>query len=76
MREQLLYVNEDKLKWALIFDLIPLALMKFVYNPMLITLLFYDEKELNQRFGENYKDYRKKVPFHISEYKRHTEREN
>ena len=53
-----------------IFDLIPLILMTFIYNPMLIALLYYEEKELNQRFGESYKDYKKKVPFLIPRFKK------
>ncbi|MFX0034238.1 MAG: methyltransferase family protein [Candidatus Hermodarchaeota archaeon] len=55
---------------SLIFDLIPLVLMTFIYNPMLIAILFYEEKELIQRFGENYIDYKKKVPFLIPCFKK------
>jgi len=49
--------------FAFIFDFIPLMLVTLIYIPMLISLLFYEEKELNQRFGEVYKNYKNKVPF-------------
>jgi protein-S-isoprenylcysteine O-methyltransferase Ste14 len=54
---------------GLIFDFIPLVLMTFVYNPLLIALLFYEEKELDQRFGDKYKDYKKNVPFLIPRFR-------
>jgi protein-S-isoprenylcysteine O-methyltransferase Ste14 len=48
---------------ALIFDFIPLILMTPIYSPMLISLLYYEEKELVQRFGKEYQKYKKEVPF-------------
>ncbi len=47
---------------AFIFDFIPLIFLTFIYTPMLISLLFYEEQELIQRFGEAYREYMCKVP--------------
>ena len=56
--------------FAFIFDLIPLVVTTILYTPMLIALLFNEEKELNQRFGEQYKNYKNEVPFLIPRFKR------
>ena len=55
---------------SFIFDFIPLMLMTPFYTPMLISLLFYEEKELIQRFAENYKSYKEKVPLLLPRIKR------
>ena len=55
---------------AFIFDFIPLILMTPIYSPMLISLLFYEEKELIRRYGEKYTEYKRKVPFLIPRLKR------
>lgn len=55
---------------SFIFDFIPLMLMTPFYTPLLISLLFYEEKELVQRFGESYKSYKEKVPLLIPRIKK------
>jgi protein-S-isoprenylcysteine O-methyltransferase Ste14 len=55
---------------GLIFDFIPMLLMTPIYSPMLIGLLFYEERELLQRYGEKYKEYKKEVPFLIPRIRR------
>ena len=55
---------------ALIFDFIPLLLMTPIYSPILIATLLYEERELIQRYGENYLDYKRKVPFLIPRFKK------
>lgn len=50
---------------ALIFDFIPMMLMTPIYSPMLISLLFYEEKELIRRYGDKYREYKNDVPFLI-----------
>ncbi|MFX0031327.1 MAG: methyltransferase family protein [Candidatus Hodarchaeota archaeon] len=51
--------------FTLIFDLVPFALLTIIYIPLLIALLTYEEKELHQRFGEEYVMYKERVPFLI-----------
>lgn len=55
---------------AFIFDFVPLMLMTPFYTPLLILLLFYEEKELIQRFGESYKNYKDRVPLLIPKIKK------
>jgi protein-S-isoprenylcysteine O-methyltransferase Ste14 len=55
---------------SFIFDFIPLMLMTPFYTPLLISLLFYEEKELIQRFGERYKNYKDNVPLLIPRIKK------
>jgi protein-S-isoprenylcysteine O-methyltransferase Ste14 len=55
---------------SFIFDFIPLMLMTPFYTPLLISLLFYEEKELIQRFGEGYRNYKGKVPLLIPRIKK------
>ncbi len=51
--------------FALALDLMPLILNTIIYTPFLIALLFYEEMELLQRFGESYTKYRDSTPFMI-----------
>jgi protein-S-isoprenylcysteine O-methyltransferase Ste14 len=55
---------------SFIFDFIPLMLMTPFYTPLLIFLLFYEEKELIQRFGASYKNYQDSVPLLIPRIKK------
>ncbi|MFX1475959.1 MAG: methyltransferase family protein [Promethearchaeota archaeon] len=51
--------------FALIFDFVPLLLVAIIYTPLQLGLLLYEERELIQRFGDGYREYRKRVRFII-----------
>ncbi|MFX1485082.1 MAG: methyltransferase family protein, partial [Promethearchaeota archaeon] len=51
--------------FALVFDFVPLLINAVLFTPIMIALLFYEERELLQRYGEEYEAYRKIVPFLI-----------
>lgn len=50
---------------ALTFDFVPFFLQAIVYTPMMLALLIYEERELVQRFGDEYKTYQRNVPLLI-----------
>ncbi|MFX0046295.1 MAG: methyltransferase family protein [Candidatus Hermodarchaeota archaeon] len=49
--------------FALVFDFVPLLINAILFIPIMIAFLFYEERELLQRFGEEYEAYRRQVPF-------------
>lgn len=55
---------------ALVFDFIPLLVNAVVFTPIMIGLLFYEERELLNRFGEEYETYRRLTHFLIPRRKK------
>ena len=51
--------------FALVFDFVPLLINTFLFTPIMIALVFYEERELVKRFGEECKSYQKRVPMLI-----------
>ncbi|TFG05009.1 MAG: isoprenylcysteine carboxylmethyltransferase family protein [Promethearchaeota archaeon] len=49
----------------LIFDFVPFLLTAIIYTPILLGLLIYEERELIERFGDAYLQYKKKTRFLI-----------
>jgi protein-S-isoprenylcysteine O-methyltransferase Ste14 len=56
--------------FALVFDFVSLLINAILFAPIMIALLFYEERELLQRFGEEYEVYRKLVPLLIPRRKK------
>ncbi|UCH04864.1 MAG: isoprenylcysteine carboxylmethyltransferase family protein [Candidatus Thorarchaeota archaeon] len=56
--------------FALVFDFVPLIINAIIFAPILIAFLFYEERELLERFGEEYEAYRRLVPFLIPRRRR------
>ncbi|MFX1263283.1 MAG: methyltransferase family protein [Promethearchaeota archaeon] len=51
--------------FALVFDLMPLLINAILFIPIMIGLLFYEERELVNRLGEEYERYKEEVPMLI-----------
>ena len=51
--------------FALVFDFVPLLINTFLFTPIMIALVYYEERELVKRFGDEYKSYQKRVPMLI-----------
>lgn len=51
--------------WFLIFLFTPLLILVFLYLVLFYFVARWEEKELLERFGDEYLDYKEKVPFFI-----------
>jgi protein-S-isoprenylcysteine O-methyltransferase Ste14 len=51
--------------FALVFDFVPLLINTILFTPIMIALVFYEERELVKRFGDEYISYQKRVPMLI-----------
>jgi protein-S-isoprenylcysteine O-methyltransferase Ste14 len=51
--------------FALVFDFVPLLINAILFTPIMIGLLFYEERELVNRLGKEYEKYKEKVPMLI-----------
>ena len=51
--------------FALVFDFVPLLINTILFTPIMIALVFYEERELVKRFGNAYRSYQQKVPMLI-----------
>lgn len=51
--------------WFLVFLLTPLLIMTFLFAILFYFVARWEEKELFRRFGDEYLQYREKVPFFI-----------
>ncbi len=56
--------------FALVFDFVPLLVNAVLFIPIMIAFLFYEEKELLRRFGEEYEAYRRLVPLLVPKRRR------
>ncbi len=56
--------------FGLVFDFVPLLINAILFTPIMIALLFYEERELLNRFGDEYEAYRRLVPFLIPKRRR------
>lgn len=51
--------------FAFVFDFVPLLINTVLFTPIMIALVFYEERELLKRFGDEYSSYQKRVPMLI-----------
>ncbi|MFW9967732.1 MAG: methyltransferase family protein [Candidatus Thorarchaeota archaeon] len=51
--------------FVLVFDFAPLLINAIFFTPIMIALLFYEERELVNRFGGEYERYKAEVPMLI-----------
>jgi protein-S-isoprenylcysteine O-methyltransferase Ste14 len=51
--------------FAFVFDFVPLLINTVLFTPIMIALLFYEERELLKRFGDEYRTYQNSVPLLI-----------
>ncbi|MHA3964357.1 MAG: methyltransferase family protein [Candidatus Thorarchaeota archaeon SMTZ1-45] len=51
--------------FGLVFDFVPLLINSVLFIPIMIALLIYEERELLNRFGNEYMVYKQRVPLLI-----------
>ncbi len=51
----------------------PIAILIILFSLLFIFNAKWEERELTERFGEEYKEYKRKVPFIIPRWKRKTD---
>ena len=55
--------------WTFIFSLTMLLIISLLFTILFIFIAKWEEKELLERFGEDYKNYKKSVPFIFPSFK-------